>query len=156
MLILATSASVSVSTKSQLTDVFTSSGSQLSLVDDTDDCGDVGSGGAKPAQLSGRVNGLLALGSIPPSLAGVMQVPARDPGRANGDGMSTVLCIFFSLIRSGHIFSHPCRWEREFLSGSLTAGHPAIRRHFFLELLINSYIDSQRLTNLVLSNFLQF
>ena len=61
------------------------------LIDDTEDCGDVGSGGAKPARLSGRANGLLAIGGIPPSLAGVVQVPAHDPGRANGDGMSAVV-----------------------------------------------------------------
>ena len=91
-LIFVTSASVSVLTRSQLTDVFASSQSWLSLIDDTDDCGDVGSGGAEPAWLSGRVNRLLALGSIPPSLAGMVQVPACDPGQANGDCTSTVLC----------------------------------------------------------------
>ena len=90
-LISATSASVSVSTRSQLTDVFASSQGWLSLVDDTDDCGDVGSGGVEPARLSDRANGLLAIGGIPPSLAGVVQVPAHDPGRANGDGMSAVV-----------------------------------------------------------------
>ena len=44
-----------------------------------------------------------------------------------------VLCLF--PIHGGHIFSHPCRWERDFLHQSLTAGHPAIRRHFSLNSL---------------------
>ena len=54
-------------------------------------------GGAKPARLSGRANGLLDAGCIPASLAGIVLVPARDPGLANGDGVSILLrslCTF--------------------------------------------------------------
>ena len=49
--------------------------------------------------------------------------------------LEPVLALCFSFIRGGHIFSHPCRWERDFLRRSLTAGHPAIRRHFSLNFL---------------------
>ena len=62
------------------------------LGDDDDECGDVGFGGAKPARLLGHVNGLLGAGCTPASLAGMVLVPARDPGRANGDGVSAVRC----------------------------------------------------------------
>ena len=43
-------------------------------------------------RLSGRANGLLGAGCTPASLAGVVLVPARDPGQANGDGVSAVRC----------------------------------------------------------------
>ena len=60
--------------------------------DDDDECADVGFGSVKPAQLSGHANGLLGTGCIPASLAGVVLVPAHDPGQANGDGVSAVGC----------------------------------------------------------------
>ena len=54
--------------------------------------GDVASGCAEPAWLSGRANGLVDAGHIPATSAGTELVPAHEPGLANGDGGSAVSC----------------------------------------------------------------
>ena len=61
-------------------------------MDDSDELGEVGFGGAKPAQLSGCAKGLLDAGGIPASLVGIVLLPAHEPGLANGEGLSAVPC----------------------------------------------------------------
>ena len=58
----------------------------------SDELGDVGFGGMKPAWLSGCVKGLLDAGGIPASLVGIVLLPAHEPGLANGEGLSAVAC----------------------------------------------------------------
>ena len=61
-------------------------------MDDNDKLGDVYFGGTKPAWLSGHAKGLVDAGGIPASLAGVVLLPAHEPGLANGEGLSEVPC----------------------------------------------------------------
>ena len=61
-------------------------------MDDNDELGDVSFASVKPAWLSGHANGLLDAGRIPASLAGVVLLPAYEPGLENGEGLSVVPC----------------------------------------------------------------
>ena len=54
--------------------------------------GDVATGCAELARLSGRAKRLVDAGHIPATSVGAELVPAREPGLANGDGGSVVSC----------------------------------------------------------------
>ena len=93
----ATSASQSGSIKSQLVDVFMSSGNMLSLIDEIGELQFEGleAGGATlgksmsdradPAQLPGRANGLMDAEGVFVGVMGAVLAPAREPGLANGE-----------------------------------------------------------------------
>ena len=85
------------SIKSQLVDVFMSSGIMLSLIDEIGELqfeglvaggatlGKLTSDRADPAQLPGWANGLMDVEGISISVAGAVLAPAREPGLANGE-----------------------------------------------------------------------
>ena len=93
----ATSASQSGSIKSQLVDVFKSSGNILSLIDEIGEfqfeglvaggatLGKSTSDRADPAWLPGQVNGLMDAEGISVGVAGTVFAPAREPGLAKGE-----------------------------------------------------------------------
>ena len=93
----ATSVSQSGSIKSQLVDVFTSSGNILSLIDEIGELQFEGlvAGGATlgksmsdradPAWLPGQANGLMDAEAVSVSVAGAVLAPAHEPGLANGE-----------------------------------------------------------------------
>ena len=87
--------SQSGSIKSQLVDVFTSSGNIVSLIDEIGELqfeclvaggatlGKSTSDRADPAQLPGQVNGLMDAEGISVGVTGAVLAPAREPGLAN-------------------------------------------------------------------------
>ena len=94
----ATSTSQFGSIKSQLVDVFKSSGNILSLIDEIGEFGVfeglVASGAtlgklmshcANPAWLPGRVNGLMDAEGVSVGVAGALLAPAHEPGLAKGE-----------------------------------------------------------------------
>ena len=93
-----TSTSQSGSIKSQLVDVFKSSGNILSLIDEIDEfgvfeglvasgatLGKSTSGCANPAWLPSQVNGLMDAEGVSISMAGAVLAPAHEPGLAKGE-----------------------------------------------------------------------
>ena len=94
----ATSTSQSGSFKSQLVDVFKSSGNILSLIDEIGEfgvfegwvasgatLGKSTSGCADPAQLPGQANGLMDAEGISVGVADAVLAPAHEPGLAKGE-----------------------------------------------------------------------
>ena len=94
----ATSVSQSGSIKSQLVDVFKSSGNILSLIDEIGEfgvfeglvadgatLGKSTSGCANPARLPGQANGLMDAEGISIGVAGAVLAPAHEPGLAKGE-----------------------------------------------------------------------